>query len=100
ALEENPLRSKEILLKFKYIFIIRDPEKSIKSYYKAAKSRTLYDLIKDTTREEIAIVDANYLIREPKKILRKYCEMVNIEFKKEMIEMKEERVKIWDLKMS
>ncbi|KAF0476758.1 branched-chain-amino-acid aminotransferase-like protein 1 [Gigaspora margarita] len=129
ALEGNPLRSKEILSKFKHTFIIRNPEKSIKSYYKAAnstyktwdktgtpnferydffsskkiwikESRTLYDLIKDATGEEIAIVDADDLIREPEKILRKYCGMVNVEFKKEMLEWKEERVKIWDLKLS
>ncbi|CAG8736991.1 28247_t:CDS:1, partial [Racocetra persica] len=34
-LEGNPLESKEILSKFKHTFIIRNPEKSVKSFYKA-----------------------------------------------------------------
>ncbi|CAG8679077.1 22487_t:CDS:2, partial [Racocetra persica] len=126
-LEGNPLRSKEILSKFKHTFIIRNPEKSVKSFYKAAnstykawdkacipnseryniffpekvwlkESRIFYDLIKNITREEIVLVDADDLVQEPVKILRKYCEMVNVEFKKEMLEWKEERLKIWDLK--
>ncbi|CAG8533098.1 19522_t:CDS:2 [Dentiscutata erythropus] len=129
ASEGNPLRSKEVLSKFKHTFLIRTPEKSVKSYYKAAnatyqawdkaglpnfervelfssdkiglkESRNLYDLIKNVTGEEIALVDADDLIREPEKILRKYCEMVNVEFKKEMLEWKAERVEIWDKKMS
>ncbi|KAF0520761.1 branched-chain-amino-acid aminotransferase-like protein 1 [Gigaspora margarita] len=128
-LEENPLGSKEILSKFKHTFIIRNPEKSVKSFYKAAnstykawdkacvpnserydiffpekvwlkESRILYDLIKNITGEEIVLVDADDLVQEPEKILRKYCEMVNVEFKKEMLEWKEERLKIWDLKLS
>ncbi|CAG8829157.1 28290_t:CDS:1, partial [Dentiscutata erythropus] len=126
-LEGNPLGSKEILSKFKHTFIIRNLEKSIKSFYKAANStykawdkacipnserydiffpekvwlegsRILYDLIKNITGEEIVLVDADDLVQEPEKILRKYCEIVNVEFKKEMLEWKEERLKIWDLK--
>ncbi|CAG8742000.1 8958_t:CDS:1, partial [Cetraspora pellucida] len=110
----NPLQSKEILSKFKHTFLIRNPEKSVKSYYKAAnatykawdkanvpnservelfsssrigikESRELYDLIKNVTGEEIPLVDADDLVREPEKVLRKYCEMVNVEFKKEML---------------
>ncbi|CAG8609920.1 35604_t:CDS:2 [Racocetra persica] len=129
ASEGNPLQSKEILTKFKHTFLIRNPEKSVKSYYKAAiatynawdkaglpnceivelfssnkiglkESRILYDLIKNATEEAIALVDADDLVREPEKILRKYCEMVNIEFTKEMLEWKSERVEIWDTKMS
>ncbi|CAG8766185.1 21332_t:CDS:1, partial [Gigaspora rosea] len=37
-LEGNPLGSKEILSKFKHTFIIRNPKKSVKSFYKAANS--------------------------------------------------------------
>ncbi|RIB07033.1 hypothetical protein C2G38_2252882 [Gigaspora rosea] len=128
-LEGNPLGSKEILSKFKHTFIIRNPKKSVKSFYKAAnstyeawnnacvpnserynifflekvwlkESRFLYDLIKNITGEEIVLVDADDLLRELEKILRKYCEMVNVEFKKEMLEWKEERSNIWDLNLS
>ncbi|KAF0454379.1 branched-chain-amino-acid aminotransferase-like protein 1 [Gigaspora margarita] len=127
ALEGNPLRSKETLSKFQHTFLIRNPEKSIKSYYKAANStyndwnkadvpnleridlfssnkigleepRILYDLIKDITGENIALVDADDLVREPEKVLRKYCEMINVKFKKEMLEWKAEKVEIWDNK--
>ncbi|CAG8749580.1 6498_t:CDS:1, partial [Dentiscutata heterogama] len=128
-LEENPLGSKEILSKFKYTFIIRNPEKSVKLFYEAANStckawdeayvpnskryaiffpkkvwlkdlRILHDLIKNVTGEKIVLVDAGDLVREPEKILRKYCEMINKEFKKEMLEWKKERLKIWNLKLS
>ncbi|CAG8763841.1 24523_t:CDS:2, partial [Gigaspora rosea] len=81
-LDGNPLGSKKILSKFKHTFIIRDPEKS------------------NITGEDIVLVDADDLVREPEKIFGKYCEMVNVEFKKEMLEWKEERLKIWDLKLS
>ena len=63
------------------------------------ESRILYDLTKNITGEDIVLVDANDLVQEPEKIFRKYCEIVNIEFKKEMLEWKEERLKIWDLKL-
>ncbi|RIB15698.1 hypothetical protein C2G38_2092678, partial [Gigaspora rosea] len=115
-LDGNPLGSKKILSKFKHTFIIRDPEKSlgIKPAYLILKdmtfffpekvwfkeSRILYDLIKNITGEDIVLVDADDLVREPEKIFGKYCEMVNVEFKKEMLEWKEERLKIWDLKLS
>ncbi|CAG8597170.1 15670_t:CDS:2 [Dentiscutata heterogama] len=124
ASEGTQLRSKEILSKFKHTFLIRNPEKSLKSYYKAANSvykvwdrngvpnseridffssrniglkepRIFYDLIKNVTGEEIAVVDADDLVREPEKILRKYCEIVNVEFKKEMLEWKAEKVEMW-----
>ena len=52
------------------------------------ESRALYDLIKDVTGEEIALVDADGLIREPEKVLRKCCEMVGCKFKEEMLEWK------------
>ncbi|KAF0405605.1 branched-chain-amino-acid aminotransferase-like protein 1 [Gigaspora margarita] len=127
-LEGNPLGSKEVLSKFRHMFIIRNPEKSVKSFYKAAfstckaweacvpnsekydiffpekvwlkDSRILYDLIKKITEEKIVLVDTDDLVLEPEKILRKYCEMVNIKFKKEMLEWKKEMLKIWDLKLS
>lgn len=129
ASEGNPLRSKEMLSKFKHTFIIRNPEKSVKSYYKSAnatykawdeanvpsfkrielfsadaiglkESRALYDLIKDVTGEEISLVDADDLIREPEKVLRKYCEMVGCKFKKEMLEWKAaEKVECWDVEI-
>jgi hypothetical protein len=128
ASEGNPLQSKEVLLKFKHTFLIRNPEKSVPSYYKAANAtykawdeanvpssertelfsaeyiglkelRDLYNLIKDVTGEEIALVDADDLVREPEKVMRKYCEMVGMEFKKEMLEWKAEEVKCWDVKI-
>ncbi|CAG8442811.1 442_t:CDS:2 [Cetraspora pellucida] len=129
VVQGNTLQSKEILSKFKHTFLIRNPEKSVKSYYKAAittykvwdevgvpnservnlfssnkiglkESRILYDLVKNVTEEEIALVDADDLVREPEKILKKYCEMINVKFTKEMLEWKSERVGIWDSKMS
>ncbi|CAG8610841.1 12172_t:CDS:2, partial [Dentiscutata erythropus] len=96
-LEGNPLGSKKILSKFKHMFIIRNPEISVKSFYKAAKfickawnedcipnskrydifcskkvwlkdSRILYDLIKNVTRKKIVLIDADDLVQETEKI--------------------------------
>ncbi|CAG8468189.1 517_t:CDS:2 [Acaulospora morrowiae] len=129
ASEGNLLRSREILLKFKHTFLIRDPEKSVKSYYNAANAtyqawdkagisscervelfsanliglkelRAFYDLIKGETGEEIPLVDADDLIQEPEIILRKYCEMVGVEFERGMLEWKAERVEAWDANIS
>ena len=46
------------------------------------------------------MVDADDLVREPEKVLRKYCEMVGCKFKKEMLEWKAaEKVECWDVKI-
>ncbi|CAG8804908.1 239_t:CDS:2, partial [Gigaspora rosea] len=42
--------------------------------------------------EEIALVDADDLVQDPEKILGKYCEMINVEFKKEMLNWKSVKV--------
>lgn len=129
ALKGNPLQSKEILSKFKHTFLFRNSEQSVKSFYKAANAsykaqdeanapiserfeffsaeqiglkelRAFYDLIKNVTGKEIALVDSDDLVRKPEKILRKYCEMVGVEFKKEMLEWKaEEELRFWDLNL-
>ncbi|CAG8676530.1 hypothetical protein C2G38_979631 [Gigaspora rosea] len=118
--EGSPLLSKEILSMFKHTFLIRNPEKSVKSFYKAMNAtneafdkagvpmsgkieissrtfgikqlRILYDLIKNASGEEIALVDADDLVQDPEKILKKYCEMINVEFKKEMLNWKSVKV--------
>ncbi|GES91145.1 branched-chain-amino-acid aminotransferase-like protein 2 [Rhizophagus clarus] len=129
ALQGNQLQLKEILSKFKHTFLIRNPEKSVKSYYRAASAtykawdeanvddskrvelfssdsigikelRALYDLIKDITEEEIVLVDADDLVREPEKVLRKYCEMIGVEFKEKMLRWKAEKiVECWNVKI-
>ncbi|CAG8757765.1 12136_t:CDS:1, partial [Cetraspora pellucida] len=106
------LLSKEILLKFKHTFLIRDPEKSVKSFYRSIvesdnkklnfdrigieESRKLYDIIKNTINEEILLIDADDLIKTPEKILTKYCEFVNINFRKEMLVWKPQKIDIWE----
>ncbi|RIB22577.1 hypothetical protein C2G38_2173655 [Gigaspora rosea] len=118
--EGSPLLSKEILSMFKHTFLIRNPEKSVKSFYKVMNAtneacdkagvslpgnneisswiiglkqlRILYDLIKNASGEEIALVDADDLVQDPEKILGKYCEMINVEFKKEMLNWKSVKV--------
>src|SRR5581483_3643653 len=60
ASEGNPLRSKEILLKFKHTFLIRNPEKSVKSYYKAADATyKAWDEANAPSSERIELFSAN-----------------------------------------
>ncbi|CAG8623636.1 14699_t:CDS:2 [Cetraspora pellucida] len=107
----KPLLSENILSKFKHTFLIRDPEKSVKSFYRSINKsnnkklnfdrigieelRKLYDIIKNTINEEILLIDADDLVENPEKILRKYCENVNIKFRKEMLIWKPQKMDIW-----
>ncbi|CAG8791467.1 25090_t:CDS:1, partial [Cetraspora pellucida] len=84
----EPLLSENILSKFKHTFLIHDPEKSVKSFYRSINKsnnkklnfnrisieelRKLYDIIKNTINKEILLIDADDLVENPEKILRKY----------------------------
>ncbi|CAG8499780.1 12089_t:CDS:2 [Dentiscutata erythropus] len=114
----SSMQTIEIIKKIRHTFLIRNPEKSIKSLYKACLEtdkiylkylnrskncfktvspglmnlKNYFDLIKNVTDEKIVLVDADDLEREPKKVLRKYCEMIGIKFKNVMLDWKAENV--------
>ncbi|CAG8453610.1 9910_t:CDS:2 [Scutellospora calospora] len=112
------------LLEMTHTFLIRDPEKSVKSLYKAnefifkkastsednefeelaefrkefvglKESKQLFDYLKELNKEPIVIV-ADDLIANPEKVMKKYCEIIGEEFKEEMIHWESKEVNEWN----
>ncbi|CAG8837621.1 45073_t:CDS:2, partial [Gigaspora margarita] len=87
-------------LEMTHTFLIRNPEKSIRSLYKAvnfiidrsfnknagglAQSKQIFDFLKDLNKQPI-VIDSDDVINDPEGILKKYCELIGEEFKEEMI---------------
>ncbi|KAF0455188.1 branched-chain-amino-acid aminotransferase-like protein 1 [Gigaspora margarita] len=95
-------------LEMTHTFLIRNPEKSIRSLYKATnfvipkidehcvnpgfdknlvglkQSKQIFDFLKDLNKQPI-VVDADDVINDPEGTLKKYCELIGEEFKEEMI---------------
>ncbi|CAG8816447.1 40789_t:CDS:2, partial [Gigaspora margarita] len=88
-------------LEMTHTFLIRNPEKSIRSLYKAvnfiidrsfnknagglAQSKQIFDFLKDLNKQPI-VIDSDDVINDPEGILKKYCELIGEEFKEEMIQ--------------
>ncbi|RIA99919.1 hypothetical protein C2G38_2256976 [Gigaspora rosea] len=88
-------------LEMTHTFLIRNPEKSIRSLYKAFKffmdksfdknrvgltqSKQIFDFLKDLNKQPI-VIDSDDVINDPEGILKKYCELIGEEFKEEMIQ--------------
>ncbi|CAG8673061.1 7581_t:CDS:2, partial [Racocetra persica] len=104
-------------LEMTHTFLIRNPEKSVKSLYKAKQflskantefsakgfdknsvgleeSKQIFDLLKDLNKQLI-VVDADDLVNDPERILKKYCELIGEEFKEEMTHWEAKPVKEW-----
>ncbi|XP_006816110.1 uncharacterized protein LOC102800842 [Saccoglossus kowalevskii] len=91
---------------YQHTFIIRDPRKTIPSYYKAATEcgirfdewlpssggvKQLYDLFVYVTEmlgQEAIIIDAYDLCNNPRQILQKYCKKVGLQFQDKMLKWK------------
>ncbi|CAG8612539.1 7215_t:CDS:2, partial [Scutellospora calospora] len=126
AASGTSLLSDPRLLEMTHTFLIRNPEKSVKSLYKAnefifkkastsednefagldefrkdlvglKESKQLFDYLKESNKEPIVIV-ADDLITNPEKVMKKYCEMIGEEFKEEMIHWESKNVNEWDTK--
>ncbi|RIB24135.1 hypothetical protein C2G38_2032138 [Gigaspora rosea] len=105
----NSFLSNPQFLEMTHTFLIRNPEKSLRSLYKATnfiipkidehcinpgfdknlaglkQSKQIFDFLKDLNKQPI-VVDADDVINDPEGILKKYCELIGEEFKKEMIQ--------------
>ncbi|CAG8499497.1 5522_t:CDS:2 [Racocetra fulgida] len=97
ATSETSFLTSPQFLEMTHTFLIRNPEKSVKSLYKAAtfilnkslklrlrESKQIFDLLKDLNKKLI-VVDADDLINDPERVLKKYCELIDEEYKQEMI---------------
>ncbi|XP_006816111.1 uncharacterized protein LOC102800959 [Saccoglossus kowalevskii] len=88
---------------YRHTFIIRDPRRTIPSYYKATIGcgiqfdewlpssggvKQLYDLFVYVTEmlgQEAIIIDAYDLCNNPRQILQKYCKKVGLQFQDKML---------------
>ncbi|RIA99864.1 hypothetical protein C2G38_2237070, partial [Gigaspora rosea] len=58
------------------------------------ESKQVFDLLKGLNKQPI-VVDADDMINDSKGTLKKYCELIEEEFKEEMIHWKAETVNEW-----
>ncbi|CAG8648125.1 12235_t:CDS:1, partial [Cetraspora pellucida] len=121
AASGTSLLSDKLFLEMTHTFIIRSPEKSVKSMYTAneiilkkvdyrpellkenfikdfvglKESKQLFDYLKESKKHPI-VVDADDLINNPEKVLKEYCEMIGEEFKEKMIHWESKDIKEWE----
>lgn len=102
----------DFLKRCTHTFIIRTPEKSVPSLYRAYKMDGkdlipedigypevlfLFEYLTKLTGERPAIVEATDLVTEPEKIMRLYCEKgIKDSFESDMLEWKPERIQAFD----
>ncbi len=81
----------------KNFFLIREPIKVINSYIKKNKLVSIYDLgyieqlkifdyLNSTSNRKPIVVNATYLLKNPKKILTKLCHNLDLKFENFMLE--------------
>ena len=96
---ENYIQDK--FAKFKHTFLIRNPKKAIPSLYKACSEsgyncndeelhgfsamHELYSLVQQRRHPSPVVIDADDLLSDPEKIMRKYCIATGLPFKESML---------------
>lgn len=95
-------------------FLIRNPLNAVPSMYKCSISRTsgwgsfyptdmgyskqrdLFDYVTQRYKHPPIVVNAQDLVKSPRAVLRKYCDLVNVEFKESMISWQPKKVEQFD----
>jgi hypothetical protein len=84
------------LLKYRHVFLIRDPAETIASHIKVDSSITsedlslvhqvkIYDWLKQKTKEDPIVIDGNELRRDPETVLTQTCKKLNLPFTDKML---------------
>lgn len=84
------------LLKYRHVFLIRDPAEMIVSLMEKYPSITsdnlcladqvkVYDWLKEKTKENPIVIDANELRRDPAAVLVKTCKILDLPFTNKML---------------
>lgn len=106
-LRENPDFVKNPQVKF--AFLIRDPAKSIISFYRKMPTVTesiighkalwdLYEMLKDQLDYTPVVIDSDLLLKDPLKVLNTLGESWNLKFDQKNLEWKKEFAKDWHVK--
>ncbi|UJR17633.1 hypothetical protein I4U23_004529 [Adineta vaga] len=110
---ENPtVLPLDFLKRCKHTFILRSPEKSVPSLYRAYVStnqefihddigypefQALFEFLTELTGTRPFLVEADELVKDPQTTMRMYCELgINERFEPSMINWKSERVQAFD----
>lgn len=102
----------EFLQRCKHTFILRTPEKSVRSLYRAYVStnqdfipedigypefQALFEFLTELTGSRPALIDASDLLANPSDIMKMYCEIgIDEEFVPNMLQWNTERVDAFD----
>ena len=92
------LNNIEFILSLQNTFLIRDPKYVISSYRKKNKLSNhkelgYYQQIKmikflELNSKDYTIIDSSRLLENPKKVLKKWCQKINIDFDEDMLKWK------------
>lgn len=96
-------------------FLIRDPQKAVPSMYKCSidsastgwgsfdpnemgysEQKDLFDYVTKRYRQTPIVVNSQDLVNNPRAVLQKYCELVNVEFKESMSNWKPKKIEQFD----
>ncbi|RWS27179.1 hypothetical protein B4U80_12889 [Leptotrombidium deliense] len=95
-------------------FLIRDPHKAVPSMYKLSISastgwgtfdanemgysqqKDLFDYVTIECKQKAIVVNSQDLVKNPKAVLQKYCELVDVEFQESMISWKPKKIDQFD----
>lgn len=88
--------NKNRLLKYRPLFLVRNPAEVIVSHIKLDRFITgedlcfehqvkIYDWLQEQTKEDPLVIDGNELIKDPKSMLTRLCNKLNLPFTDEML---------------
>lgn len=95
-------------------FLIRDPHRAVPSMYKCSISastgwgsfdpnemgyleqKDLFHYVANRCKQTPIVVNSQDLVKKPRAVLQKYCELVNIEFKDSMSSWKPKKIEQFD----
>jgi hypothetical protein len=94
-----------LLLKYKNVFLIRDPKALIASYSKVIpkpslddigieQSTKLFEFLRSRTGETPSVLNSNEILKNPSKTLRNLCARLGISFDEKMLSW--EKGKVYD----
>jgi len=111
---ENHDRLEPVLSAFDNTFLIRDPRKAIRSLHRMSidtertgwsyfdpneagyrQLRAVFERVMESSGKPPVVVDADVLQDNPERVLRRYCELLGLDFLPAMLEWKPRKIDEW-----
>ncbi|RWS11410.1 hypothetical protein B4U79_05807 [Dinothrombium tinctorium] len=95
-------------------FLIRDPHKAVPSFYKLSinestgwgyfdpnemgykQLKDLFDFVVEKLKQPPILIDSEDLVKNPKEVMKKYCQLVNVNFDERMISWNSTKISKFD----